>query len=325
MTTNALEQAARWHARLEDAPDGASLDAAQVCFEAWRHTHGGNSRAYAAVAAIDAVACELGSEDALRQMADDALARADARSGNIPRRGAAALIALLVALPVAALTLRHVGSPPSPPGVPMQQSRTFATDIGQRRLVTLGDTTRILLDTASRLTVRGSTLSVQGQALITAGRSPVVLNVGDRRVRIRSGSLNARIEADRVELLAQGAGTEVTVAEGVSAPPAALPPGDLLSIDGGKARVVRAPDPGAIAGWQTGWLQFDDVPLARAVREVNRYRPVRIGIVGDVAPLRISGSFRTGSDDTFLDLVAATLPVRINRAGGRPRIVATGR
>ncbi len=317
MTRDELERAALWHSRLEDASDGPSRGASEAGFNAWHGMRDDHRRAFAAVAAADAVARELGDEPALRDLGDEALARATAQGRRGPRWGVAALVTALVVLPVAALTIRHVVAPAGHPASAIAPSRVFSTAIGQQRLVTLGEGTQVLLDTASHVAIDGATLTVRGQAAVTAGRSPVGLTVRNAHVVIRVGTLNVRVEGDRAELLAQSRNT-VAIIDGV-----AMKPDDLLSLVEGKSRAARATDPGAITGWQTGWLQFNDVPLTSAVREFNRYRRIPIRVVGEAGSLRISGSFRPGADQAFLDLVDATLPVTIDRAGTAPTIVVS--
>jgi len=326
MNDDDLEQAARWHARLEDVPDGASTKAAHIGFEAWYHERDDNRRAFTAVAEVEGIARDLHAEPALQALADEALARAAARSPWRLRWGLAGLAGAMVVVPVAALTLRHFVSTPSVSSAVAAPSRIYTTAIGQRRLVVLDDATRVLLDTDSRLTVDGSRLTLRGQAEVTAGRSPVQLQMDEARVAIRTGSFNVRMDDERADVLAQDAAAEAiaTLGEGSSRRDVVVRRGALLSLADDTVSMTIAADPGSITGWQTGWLQFDDVPLPRAVREVNRYRQRPIRLSGNAAPLRISGSFRTGSGDTFLEAVAATLPATVDQSAESPTILVGG-
>lgn len=324
MNDDNIEQAARWHARLQDAPDGASSRATRVAFEAWHRARNDNRHAFAAVSKTDKIVRDVRADPALQLLGDEALARAAARGPWRPRWGLAGFVGVMIVAPVAALTLQHVLSPTTMSTTATATPRLFTTATGQRRLITLENGTRVLLDTASELTVDGSMLTVRGQAEVTAGRSPINLQIKDARVAIQTGSFNVRMEEDRAEILAQDTNAIATIGDGSSPHSIVIKSGALLSIVGGIASVAMASDPGAITGWQTGWLQFDDVPLARAVREVNRYRRQPIRLSGDAASLRISGSFRTGSGDTFLDAVAATLPATIDRSSVPPTILVRG-
>lgn len=314
-----VEQAARWHARLSEAADGAAEEATRVGADAWLRMSADRRRAFAAVAVTDAVADDLRDDPALRTFADEALARAEAHRGWRPRWGVAMLAAGAVILPVAALTVRHLSQQPAPPPA-AAPTRVYATAAGEQRLVTLPDATRVLLDTSSRLTVRGAMLSLQGQAAITAGSTPVDLAVPGARIGLRAGSANVRADAGRVDVLAQGPDVTATVASLAHPQPVAARNGQSISVTSRGIDRATAPDPGAITAWQTGWLQFDDVPLSRALREVNRYRQRPIRMVGDGTKLRISGSFRTGKGETFLDTVDGALPVTIDRTATPPTI-----
>src|SRR3546814_14767664 len=63
------------------------------------------------------------------------------------------------------------------------------------------------------------------------------------------------------------------------------------------------------SAWESGHLVFADEPLSSVVERINRYatRPVKVD--RDIGKLRISGVFRTGDLDTFVDTVTRYLPV----------------
>src|SRR3546814_4699192 len=62
-------------------------------------------------------------------------------------------------------------------------------------------------------------------------------------------------------------------------------------------------DVGRAVAWESGHLVFADEPLSSVVERINRYatRPVKVD--RDIGKLRISGVFRTGDLDTFVDTV----------------------
>ena len=65
----------------------------------------------------------------------------------------------------------------------------------------------------------------------------------------------------------------------------------LLGADGLGA--PRDADLAAISGWRRGVLEFNDVPLAQVVDEINRYRAGRILLMGDrLAGSRVQARFR---------------------------------
>ncbi len=324
MNAGDLEQAARWHSRLQDTPSGASSEATRAGFAAWHNARNVNRGAFAAVTEADDLICEVRADHTLQSLGDEALARAEARGARAPRWGLTGMVAALVIAPVAALTLNHILSPSTAPSTAASTTEVFETAVGQRRVVRLSNAARILLDTASRLTVEGSLLTVRGQAEVTVGRSPIELQMDDARVKIRAGSFNVRVEDGRAELLGQDADAVATFRPPASPHPIVLKHGTLLSLEDGAASVRMSPDPDAVTGWQTGWLSFNNTPLAKAVQEINRYRQQPIRLAGNTAPLRISGSFRTGQGDAFMEAVAATLPATIDRSTVPPKIIVRG-
>jgi len=68
--------------------------------------------------------------------------------------------------------------------------------------------------------------------------------------------------------------------------------------------------------WKRGMVAFDDVTLAEAVAEMNRYSAIeiRLGDAG-LADERISGRFPAGQPVEFAESLELFLPVRAERDG----------
>jgi transmembrane sensor len=83
-------------------------------------------------------------------------------------------------------------------------------------------------------------------------------------------------------------------------------------------RLVRniGPSIGDKAGWRNGLLRFDDETLLEAIAEVNRYSRIQL-VIRDprIKAMRISGSFRAGDAEGFVETVAELRPVRPSRRG----------
>ena len=62
--------------------------------------------------------------------------------------------------------------------------------------------------------------------------------------------------------------------------------GRVLVLGAGGASGPRRVDPDQVTAWRRGVLEFNNVPLAQVVDEINRYRPGRIVLVSD----RLAGS-----------------------------------
>ena len=145
-----------------------------------------------------------------------------------------------------------------------------------------------------------------------------------RRSQPRAGDpLNVRTTDTGATILAEGATATFRLDED-GAGAIALKPGHVLKLGSARTNPIAAIDPAAITSWRRGWLLFDDVPLAQAAAEINRYRRTPIKLAAGTGDMRISGSFRTDGAGDFLAAVAATLPATIDRSpSGQATIVAT--
>ncbi|KQR87387.1 FecR family protein [Sphingomonas sp. Leaf343] len=320
MAPEQLEQAAWWHTRLGELDDGPSRSAAQAGFDAWHSASDEHRFAYAAIVEADGIARACADEPVLHDLGEAALARAAVRRRHRRYIAVVGLVGAIVVMPVAALGISHFMQPPAPE-VTAAPVRVFSTGIGERSSFAIAGPARVMLDTTSRATVAGTTLTVWGQAYVSTPGEPIRLRVPGGVIRLRLGGLNVRTTGTGLSVFADDAplNAEYERATGGSV---RLQPGRSLGLANDRARVTAPADAAAITGWRDGWLLFDDVPLGNAVAEVNRYRRVPIRVSPDVSDWRISGSFRTDQSAGFLDTVATSLPVAIARSGGAPTISA---
>jgi transmembrane sensor len=198
----------------------------------------------------------------------------------------------------------------------------YRTRLGERRVVTLSDGSRVHLNTASTVKVtmekrRRRVHLVKGEALFEVAHDPArpfLVDAGSAHLRAVGTAFNVRIRESLVEL---------TVTEGVVA---ITPNGDPVRgpgaphIAAGDGAVIRS---GAVAptalnpdllrqrtAWQDGVIELDGETLSQAVDEFNRYRGHPI-IVGDprLANLRVGGRFEVDEADKFLTALEGSFPV----------------
>jgi transmembrane sensor len=102
------------------------------------------------------------------------------------------------------------------------------------------------------------------------------------------------------------------------AKPAKLTPGQRLDATPGQPiRVSTVGIEGALA-WRTGYQQFSDEPLEKAISQINRYggAPARI-VDPSIRMVRVSGQFRAGDPTRFARTLAEIYPLRlVDRADG---------
>jgi transmembrane sensor len=200
-------------------------------------------------------------------------------------------------------------------------SRThLATRIGERRTATLADGSRLTLNTASRL-----------EAIIRLRSREVALITGEalfdvtfralRPLRVIAGETHVEVVGTVFNVRRTDSGARVTVLAGKVAmrvgrqgEPVLLAQGEAAETAAGSMVVApHAVNVDAAVSWRDGRLVFDDVPLAEALAEVQRYRRAPI-VLADAAVgrLRLTGAFPTHDPDRLLRLLPEALPVEVH-------------
>lgn len=233
---------------------------------------------------------------------------------------------------------------------PWRDADTYATAVGEQRLVVLKDGTRMSLNTATTVRVEldnaERTVSVEvGEALFEVAKDasrPFV-------VRAAETDLTATGTAFVVRMAPNGKGVadalSVTLIEGqvvvrdaargaigaVLMPPVVMAAGERMRLrwpDGvaapGPAKQVDRPRMDQLLAWKRGEAVFDDVSLPEAVAEMNRYSPTPIQLAESDAlgGLRVSGLFRTGDNASFARAMAALHGLAVREHANRLELVA---
>jgi transmembrane sensor len=306
-----LAEAAAWRVRLSDAREATGEE-----FEQWLAGDPGNAQAFAEAEALWDVLGEHAAAPEMLAARRAALGRAS-RPPAPPLRVAATLAAALLATGALGYAGWRVLAPAA-----------YGAAHGERRLVALSDGSRATLDSDSLLKVsyardvRRLEL-VRGQARFDVAHDaarPFQVHAGDRTIVATGTSFEVERRGSTVlVVLIRGRVTVLPDHPVATAPGATrLVPGQRLTAGAANTTKVEAVDLDRVTAWETGRLVFDDEPLSEVVRKVSLYtaRPVT---VGDPAAggLRISGVFRCGDLDTFVDTVARYLPVRAQDDGGQ--------
>lgn len=221
----------------------------------------------------------------------------------------------------------------------MQRPDVYATEAGERRVVTLADGSQVELDSRSEVTVRYSAHAreltlTKGQARFDVTHDverPFSVSAGGHKVIATGTSFN-------VDLF--GPSLLVTLLEGrvvVASTPSLLP---LTKVDIRQARITldvgeqvvfspKAPPSiarvnlGQATAWENGEVVSENDSLTTVVARINRYSPHPI-MIGDTetGELRISGVFHTGDIEGFVSTIVAYLPVRAEKeTDGTTRLV----
>lgn len=270
----------------------------------------------------------------IREMRLHALDMARHQSGRRRRRNwaAASAIAASLAIIVAFDGLSHLDLRVSDPASTEHVQR-FATAIGQRRDVLLGDGSSVTLNTGSLIEVRFSpdrrdVRLLQGQAMFNVAKDterPFVVSARNREVTALGTSFDVQIRQDgRVQVLLVEGHVRVDPVnrQGLSRIIPALSrtdlqPGQQLLTEGVEGVDVSAADVERETAWNRGILIFRNDMLGDAIKEVNRYSQLQL-VVDDpeVAALKVSGIFPTANQDDFVAALATLYPLRAEREQG---------
>ncbi len=221
----------------------------------------------------------------------------------------------------------------------------YVTDVGEQRLVTLDDGSRVRLNTDTQVRVsygaRQRTVAVShGEAIFEVAKDPsrpfVVRASGSEVVAVGTAF------AVRYAGTTKGSPQELTVTliEGkVNVRPAAEPSADAIAPDriiamkaGDRLRLDREahktavatprvdrPNMDQVTAWQRSEVVFDAEALPDAVAEMNRYSRTPIVLVDELSRsnLSVSGLFHAGDSFGFANAVAHLHGLHLKNEPGR--------
>lgn len=304
-------QAAAWLARLHaDHQDAGLLPA----LEAWIAETPEHAAAFERANAVWAIlprAATHGDDEIGRHTAP---ARSTRRGLKRPAAMAiAACLALFAGLGVLWWSLADAGA--------------YATRVGEQRVATLQDGSRIALNTDTQVDVRfdAGRRRIEldrGEAMFEVAHDaerPFIVIAGDTRVVALGTVFTVRRTRDEVVVTLIKGRVAVTH-QGARDTPAAnavvtLRPGEKLTESvNGPSRIEPESIERATA-WRRGQTVFQDTPLGLAVAELNRYGGPPI-VVDDprLAALPISGVFASNATD-FAEAAAALHGLRLEKRG----------
>ena len=208
---------------------------------------------------------------------------------------------------------------------------TISTGQAERFEVVLADGSRIHLnaETAVEVSIDDKRREIElgrGEAVFSVARDPdrpfvvataegTVEAIGTEfSVDTRAGGVEVAVLEGRVRLIprrAPGSGGTTTPIEVGAA--------GVARLAGGRATVRRAA-PAEIersVSWRRGILEFDDIPLAQLIRDLDPYVPGSILVPSeDLGSMRVGGILRVGDGHDPLGSLAETLSLEVTRIGG---------
>ena len=212
--------------------------------------------------------------------------------------------------------------------VAVPDTRTYRTRVGEMRLMTLADGSVMRLNTGTRVAVSigGSRRRVEllaGEVRFDVAHDPA------RPFEVEANGMRVRAIGTSFDVVALPERTEVTLIHGrvsVEAKGASaagerryLAPGQQVRLVAGGLTRPNAARLDATVAWQRHLIDLNDLPLADALKELNRYSSVRL----EVADARsyatpVSGIVRAGDVDASVAALSAYYDLEVvHRTGDR--------
>lgn len=195
--------------------------------------------------------------------------------------------------------------------------QSYATDIGEQRLITLPDDSTVLLNTKSQFNVAYSPnyrdiYLVHGEAHFEVApdvEKPFRVFAGKSKVRAVGTAFSVYLQKEIVEVTVTHGSVEIDsirdpISDNTPSPdtvtvnsPSIVSAGQIAEFDQlvGTIKTDTLPDPAYVPAWHHGQLKFSGEPLERVVEEISRYSPLSIVILdSELRNLRIGGLFEAG-------------------------------
>ena len=309
----AEQQAVRWLLRLEsEGLEGAAREE----FKTWQS-------APECAAAFDKARIIWNAVDQVAETPEIAQLRADVQRRLIRRAysvwGLRAASAAVVAIGLGLFAQSTLVSPEA-------TVQAYATVVGQRTASILPDQSVMTLDTDSAASIsftegeRHVTLS-KGRAFFEVAKDaarPFEVVAGDQRIVATGTAFDVRVAPFEVAVtLVEG---QVLVDEASvshadnswKARAATVKAGERLVARPNAAILIDNIDAERVTSWTRGELVFEDVRLAEAIAEVNRYSTNNV-VLSDarIGNLRLNGVFKAGQAAEFARAVSQVFPVTV--------------
>ncbi|QPF73457.1 iron dicitrate transport regulator FecR [Roseateles sp. DAIF2] len=213
---------------------------------------------------------------------------------------------------------------------PRPQTTDYATARGQRESVTLADGSRLTLNTATQLRTEVTPQARQvwldsGEAFFDIAHDaqrPFVIHAGKQRVTVLGTKFSLFRDGDKLRVAVLEGRVQVQ-AEQHSGRATVLARADTALAEAGNLLVTKVSPQqlSASLGWLQGKLVLNEVSLAEAARQFNRYGSKQL-VIQDAAAARIviGGVFEAGNVEAFARLLHAGFGLQVQVEGEEIRI-----
>ena len=206
--------------------------------------------------------------------------------------------------------------------------QTYTTAIGGRTTITLADGSQVELNTdtivRTELNARQRTVEVEkGEAyfqIVHDSARPFIVVAANHRIVDLGTKFLVRDTQNRLEVvLVEGRARLETANRWDQKHTAVLTGGDVAFATADSMSVTKK-SPEAVTNtlaWRQGILVFRHVTLGEAAAEFNRYNSTQLIVTPDIAPLKIDGTFATGSVGPFARMAEFALRLHVQDENGQ--------
>jgi transmembrane sensor len=194
-----------------------------------------------------------------------------------------------------------------------RDTRTISTTLGEQRILSLEDGTKVHLNTDSKIvlsytSIKRRVILLQGEAFFEVAQQrapwPFVVESADKSV-VALGTAFVVKNIDEQLSIALLEGKVAIQRERFALEPIALQPGQRIVFKANAVPLVDRPRLDSLVAWRYGYVEFHDATLQEAIDEMNRYSLRKVMLAdGHAASLPINGVFRTGDSLSFALAVA---------------------
>ncbi|GAA4713740.1 FecR domain-containing protein [Sphingomonas lutea] len=225
------------------------------------------------------------------------------------------------------LIVMQTGLPFGGTSAPLSSAK-FETGVGGHKVVSLGDGSRVELntDTIIKAAVDEDSRAVwlhRGEAFFDVAKQPgqkFVIYAGARTITVLGTKFSVRRNGAEVVVAVLEGRVRVEDAPAFGADrEATITAGDIAIAKNGNTVVTKSAEAvQSQLAWREGLLKFDGVTLASAAQQFNRYNRKQL-VIGDVdaSGLLIEGIFRARNVDAFARLLQNAYGLNVQDESGR--------
>lgn len=313
-----MDAALNWLIALQGAPDDAAL---RVRLNQWQQADPAHAAAFETVACawdlpeMDMVAKDFAARAVNSIQPPQVIVLKDRR----PKRSGWTRVAM-----AAAAVLLVVMGIQQYPALSLKWQADYLTQAGARDEVTLPDGSRMILNTASAVSLdfEGSKRSVtllQGEAyfdVVPDPSRPFTVAAAFSEVEVKGTAFSVRTESTEDTVVLEHGHVDVTrLPERTDM--ASLEPGESITATDTAFSGVRKADPTISHAWLQGRVVFDDQPFEQVLGEIGRYYGHTIVVTNDqLNHIRINGNYRLDNPERVIRSLATAAGANVTRLPG---------